>query len=240
MDEVLRRIMSLLLLTISLPIHAGIVITGTRVIYPASKPEVSVSLTNKGKQDTLVQSWIDTGDPVISPEKIDSPFAVLPPISRVNGGKAQSLRIIYTGSQLPADRESVFWLNVLAIPPKIPENEASKSQYLKVAFQTRIKVFYRPKGLEINSDVAPSKLQWRKVARQINITNPTPYYISVASVTWKTNAKEYGIDGDMVAPFSNVTLMVKESLDDAREITFAVVNDRGAINYFNAILKSQE
>ena len=187
-----------------------------------------------------MQSWIDTGDPVISPEKIDSPFAVIPPISRVNGGKGQSLRIIYTGSQLPADRESVFWLNVLAIPPKIPENEASKSQYLKVAFQTRIKVFYRPKGLEINSDVAPSKLQWRKVARQINITNPTPYYISVASVTWKTNAKEYGIDGDMVAPFSNVTLMVKESLDDAREITFAVVNDRGAINYFNAILKSQE
>jgi P pilus assembly chaperone PapD len=67
-----------------------------------------------------VQSWIDTGDPTALPEKINVQFVIMPPITRIDAGKGQMLRLIYTGGTLADDRESIFWLNILAIPPKNP------------------------------------------------------------------------------------------------------------------------
>ncbi|MDP1217144.1 fimbria/pilus periplasmic chaperone, partial [Klebsiella pneumoniae] len=49
----------LLLLTFFIiPAQAGIVIYGTRVIYPAGKNEVMVQLMNRGDRGALVQAWI--------------------------------------------------------------------------------------------------------------------------------------------------------------------------------------
>jgi chaperone protein EcpD len=42
--------------------HAGVIIYGTRVIYPADQQEVVVRLENKGNRPALVQTWLDTGD----------------------------------------------------------------------------------------------------------------------------------------------------------------------------------
>ncbi len=56
-----------------MPAHAGIVIYGTRVIYPADKKEVLVQLMNQGNRSSLVQSWIDDGDSSLPPEKIHVP-----------------------------------------------------------------------------------------------------------------------------------------------------------------------
>ncbi|WP_163504983.1 fimbria/pilus periplasmic chaperone, partial [Escherichia coli] len=39
------------------PAHAGVVIFGTRVVYPAEKQEVVVQLMNHGARSSLVQSW---------------------------------------------------------------------------------------------------------------------------------------------------------------------------------------
>ena len=53
-----------------------------------------------------------------TPESVDAPFLITPPLFRMDAQKEQSLRIVYTHDQLPADRESLFWLNVLEVPPK--------------------------------------------------------------------------------------------------------------------------
>ena len=97
---------------------AGVVVTGTRVIYPSNAKEVSVRLDNKGKSPVLIQSWIDSGDASATPENIQVPFILTPPINRVEPSKGQTLRLSYTGGPQPADRESVFWLNILEIPAK--------------------------------------------------------------------------------------------------------------------------
>lgn len=54
--------------------NAGVVIYGTRIIYPAEKNEVLVQLMNQGGRSSLVQSWIDDGDTSLPPEKIKVPF----------------------------------------------------------------------------------------------------------------------------------------------------------------------
>ncbi len=46
----MKGLLSLLIFSLVLPAHAGIVIYGTRIIYPAENKEVMVQLMNQGNQ----------------------------------------------------------------------------------------------------------------------------------------------------------------------------------------------
>ena len=105
---------------------ASVIINGTRVVYPGNEREVTVKLDNHGTSPALVQAWLDDGDPKVTPENSDAPFVLTPPISRIEPHKGQTLRLMYTGKPLPQDRESVFWLNVLEVPPT-PTDEGAKN-----------------------------------------------------------------------------------------------------------------
>src|SRR5437868_3111030 len=100
------------------PSWASVVISGTRVVYGQRDREVTIRLTNDGEAPALVQAWLDRGDPDVDPATISVPFTLTPPMFRVDPAKGQSLRVIYTQEPLPADRETVFWLNVLEVPPR--------------------------------------------------------------------------------------------------------------------------
>ncbi len=67
---------------------------------------------------SLTQVWVDDGRVQNQPEKDAAPFIVLPPIVRIEPGKGQSWRLVFNGSRLPQDRESLFWFNLLDIPPE--------------------------------------------------------------------------------------------------------------------------
>ena len=100
------------------PATAGVVVNGTRVVYPADKREVTVSIRNAGETPSLVQAWLDAGDPHSKPGEAKVPFVLTPPLFRLDPTKVQSLRLVYTHDALPVDRESLFWLNVLDVPPR--------------------------------------------------------------------------------------------------------------------------
>lgn len=114
----LQRMCLLATALFSMTGQASVVISGTRVIYPADANEVSVKINNGGPSPVLLQSWIDNSDVDAKPSAIKVPFVLTPPMNRVESGKGQTLRITYTGDTLPSDRESVFWLNVLEVPVK--------------------------------------------------------------------------------------------------------------------------
>ncbi|MDZ5641631.1 molecular chaperone [Enterobacter sp. A103] len=112
------------------------------------------------------------------PEKLHVPFVLTPPLTRVEGRHGQTLRITATPNNMPADRESVFWLNVLEIPPT---NKDGKNQ-LMVAFRNRVKLFWRPAALKNGATDAPAKLTWHADGENIILSNPTAYYISLTGV----------------------------------------------------------
>lgn len=58
----MKGLLALLISSMVLPAHAGIVIYGTRIIYPAEHKEVMVQLMNQGNRSSLMQAWIDDGD----------------------------------------------------------------------------------------------------------------------------------------------------------------------------------
>lgn len=139
---------------------ADIVISGTRIIYPQSSKDVVVNLDNHGTKPLLVQTWLDDGRDGVNPEELKLPFIITPPVSRIDPKKGQSVRITYTGIPLPQDRESLFWFNVLEIPPKSKAADKENLNQLQLAFRTRIKFFYRPDGLKGSAGEAAEHLTW--------------------------------------------------------------------------------
>lgn len=75
-------------LAFSSSVWADVVINTTRVIYKEAAKEVNVRLTNEGPRPLLVQSWLDDGRATESPENIDLPFMLTPPVSRIDAKKA--------------------------------------------------------------------------------------------------------------------------------------------------------
>lgn len=87
---------------------AAVSLSGTRVIYPQGKKEISLEIKNHGPQPVLTQNWIDDGNIHASPDILNIPFVITPPIARINPEQGQTLRISVLENMLPRDKESVF------------------------------------------------------------------------------------------------------------------------------------
>ncbi|MHA7848474.1 fimbria/pilus periplasmic chaperone [Serratia sp. D1N4] len=208
---------------------ASVVISGTRVIYPSDAKEVSVKINNVGPSPVLLQSWIDNGDTNAKPAAIKVPFVLTPPMNRVEASKGQTLRISYAGGTLPMDKESVFWLNVLEVPAKSQAKDSENR--LQMAFRTRIKLFYRPVGLEGNANDAAKAVTWSSQGNSVQATNPTPYYASLVDLS--VNGKK--LESAMIAPRSTLVLNLPGQVGS--KVTGSFVNDYGAVNTFDAVVK---
>lgn len=183
------------------PVSANVVISGTRVVYPANEREITLKLDNAGQEPSLVQAWIDRGDPQSRPDEADAPFLLTPPIVRISAGRSQTLRITYTHEPLPNDVESVFWLNVLDVPPT-PKN--TDTNYVQLAYRSRIKMFYRPEQLQGYAEDAPALVKWKLVpvasGFALRGTNPSPFSVSYNKTELVSAGKTYSSQGGMIPP----------------------------------------
>jgi len=213
--KTLLMLSSLFLLSIQLSYGGGILVGRTRVIYEANKKEASLPLSNKSEsRPFLIQSWTDDGD-----GKTRGPFVVTPPLFRLNANDESNLRITYTGGELPQDKESIFYINVRAIP-STPKNDYNE---LRLVIKTRIKLFYRPEKLSGKAFEAYKLLTFSHVKDQLMITNPTPYYV-VFSYLKVGNA--FLNDTDMIAP--NSQIYVKLPANNVGDIIeWSAINDYG-------------
>lgn len=227
-------LLAALLGSISTFSSASIVITGTRVIYPASQKEVTVKLNNTGKGPVIIQSWIDTGDADAKPENIKTPFVLTPPMNRVDPGKSQTLRLRYTGTPLPTNKESVFYLNVLEIP-SISEGKENANA-LNLAFRSRIKIFFRPDGLAGNANEAAKTLTWSVTPTGLRATNPSPYHVSLIDVTTMAAGKKSKAEGEMIAPGASRDFKLS-GVKSGSKITYSSVNDYGAMDVNESVAK---
>lgn len=81
-----------------------------------------------------------------------------PPFFRVPPKQKQIIRIMNTDSNLPKDRESLYWLNVREVPPK-PEVKDSEGSVLAIAMNTRVKLIYRPTSIKDSRKDAEKQLK---------------------------------------------------------------------------------
>ncbi|WP_278807842.1 fimbria/pilus periplasmic chaperone [Obesumbacterium proteus] len=195
----------------------GVALGGTRLIYPIGNNQTSMPITNSDEKGTfLIQTWVEN-----SKEVKTSDFVITPPLFAIDPESENTLRIAYVGSKaLPNDRETVYWLNVKAIPAT--KSPTKDSNTLQIAVLNRIKLFMRPKNLPMKSTDAPAQLRFHRSGSQLVIKNPTPYYVTL--VQFKAGSQK--IPNTMVSPMESTTLTLPENAQG--EITFQTVSDFGA------------
>lgn len=212
---------------------AQVIVHGTRQIFPGNQREITVRVENVGQRASLVQAWTDDGDKQAGPEDARTPFVLRPPVFRLDAGKSQALRVLFAGGDLPQDRESVYWLNVLDIPPAPQADETATGNFLQFSLRTRIKLIYRPKGLDAVA-TAPQKLQWTLVQDKqhwaLQVTNPTPYYVHFAKVGLRVQGTDYAsVDPQMIAPLSTAVYPLQglNARPAGGNVQFEFINDQG-------------
>lgn len=212
---------------------ASISLSATRVIFDGANKEANVTVRNGG-QTILVQSWLDNGET----DSSTPPFAVTPPLARMEANQQQLLRILYEGKGMPVDRESVVWLNV----QEIPQAAATDANTLQLAVRQRIKLFFRPAGLSGDAAKAPELLSWKleNVAGKpsLKVTNTGNYHVSLADLKVGAGQNlELVMDSTMISPGEVKVFMMKSRPQaSSPRLTFSAINDYGAQQTFDAPL----
>ncbi|EAA6342377.1 TPA: molecular chaperone [Salmonella enterica subsp. enterica] len=232
----MKRIFYLVVLFVIYSVRAsagdgGFYLGKTRVVFPSDKRSVSLEVTNSGdKKDWLLRSWVSQYD---DKDKSTTPFVITPPLYRLDSNSSIQLRINSVDvSKLPADRESVFRINVMAIPPESaaaakPEKSNSASGSIQFALNSRIKLFYRPEAL----NTADHEKAWQKITvheqgGNIVFDNPTPYYITLSNI--KVNGAELKntATDTMISPKGELKLSVSGT---PKTLDYQTINDYGGM-----------
>ncbi|HEK0656504.1 MAG: molecular chaperone [Proteus mirabilis] len=195
--------------------YAGVIISGTRVIYNEGNKNVSINVKNPDKMPYLIQSWIDDFE-----EKKQSKFTITPPLFRLNPDKENTLRIFLTEEGLPSNQESLFWLNIKTIPA----TEKTENS-LQIAFKTQMKLIYRPKTLKnVNFEEEQKKLTWSKERGKVIVYNPTPYFMNFQTIKFNGQLVD---DISYVKPFSTKSFDINDNNEHGL-ISWELINDYGA------------
>ncbi|MGS1028625.1 fimbrial biogenesis chaperone [Burkholderia glumae] len=148
--------------------HADVRLSKTRVIYAASHPDATLTVSNAGTEPAIVQTWIETAD-----DKLDTPFFAAPPLFRLDPSDTNLIRVTLVGQAPDTRVERLYWLNVKEIPPA---PQASAGNTLQFAIRTRIKLLYRPPGLDGAFDLQRDLRLSRGGA---SVENTSPYVASL-------------------------------------------------------------
>ncbi|MBS0041126.1 molecular chaperone [Shewanella sp. M16] len=226
------RYLVFLLITCSITANASVVMTNTRVIYPSDAQERTIQLTNNDAFPNVVQVWTDINNPESTPESADGPFLALPSIFRIEPKRGQMVRLVYTGTELPKDRESVFYLNFLQIPP-LSKSNAGQNQML-VMLKNRVKIFYRPIEIESNSIDVSKKInfdiEYDEIGINLVIENNSAFFASFVNAKIISGKQELLAKIDMVEPKSKKIINIKNQqfvISAPIKIEYTLVDDYG-------------
>jgi len=211
-----KSILSLLLIALSAPSFADFSVGATRVIYNGNMKEASLSVKNTEDSNVyLIRSWVSSDK---AGEKV--PFIITPPLFRIEPGQDNAVRITQTSSSLAQDKESVYWINTLAIPPASKEKNS-----LQFSINTRIKLIYRPTALNNKDAIAKAyqQLTFTRSGSAITASNPTPYYVNMTKIS--INGKELK-EGYMVPPKSSLKI---DNIPMGNSIVWQAINDFGGL-----------
>ncbi|NWB74921.1 molecular chaperone [Pseudomonas sp. G5001] len=203
--------------------NAAVTVGATRLIYDGASNEANLSVSNRDDTSPyLVQSWVShfgSGNE----ESVDN-FFVTPPLFRLDADKENILRIIFTGGpEVPQDRESLFLMNVKAIPA-MSDDQKGKN-VLQIALKTTIKLFYRPAGLKGSLKDAVAQVNWKAQAGALAVNNASKLHVVVSEL--KLNGLPITQAPDVLRPGEARELPIQAKAGD--EVQLSYIDDYGSI-----------
>jgi P pilus assembly chaperone PapD len=106
----------------------------------------------------------------------------------------------------------------------IPASARVDKNVLQISVKTRIKLIYRPESVKapVNDDY--NTVSFRRVGKQIQVTNPTPYYLSFFSM--KLGSVPVNTTNVMVPPKGNAIFTIPDN-SSGGTVSWQVINDFG-------------
>jgi P pilus assembly chaperone PapD len=225
---------------------SGVMPEKSRIVYHEQSHMQSSVLVNTNAYPVMVQLWVDDGDFKGSPETASAPFVVTPVMFKLNPMQLNGIKVIYSGkpNQLAGDRETLFWLNILEVPPK-PEEKTGEER-VSLSMLTQLKLIYRPKSLNIGEEKVVA--QWDKLTFSVSkgdangftvkVNNPTPYVASFSTLqlSGKRGAQTVRLTAKpeidlLVLPMSNQVFQIdgpkSANAIVLETIDYALVDDSG-------------
>lgn len=194
----------------------GIQLGQTRVVIKPGEHTSYFNVISHDDRPFVISAFVLDQD-----EKRSRSFAVEPGVFQLPGRQKVSVRVLQLES-LPTDKESLFWLQVHSVVART-EAQNQKSSSLKLAVGQRIKLFYRPKGLEGDARYAAENLQWQWKDGYLTAVNPTKFWVSMSYIT--INGKKHYIS-DMVQPSGDFKFKTPK-LTGVENDGFAFVDEYG-------------
>lgn len=226
------------LLLVTLNGYAGMLVDKTRVIFPEGDVTQSLNIMNVNHYPSFVQLWVDSGEINNFKQSDEAPFLLIPPIFNLRADEIKSVKVIYNGKPLPADRESLYWINIYEVPAV--KETLSQEQFLLMSMKTQMKVIYRPKSL--NGDVSKAGQSLSCSVRHdktfsLVCRNNTGYFLSYKDIHVISDQRGYKATADldlMIKPFSENHFALVEMPISVRnkenQIDFSLIDDKGEIN----------
>ncbi|PVZ12670.1 MULTISPECIES: molecular chaperone [unclassified Pseudomonas] len=201
--------------------NASVTVGATRLIYDGAQNEANLTVSNRADDAPyLVQSWVSSY--ASGSEAAVDDFIVTPPLFRLDPNKENILRVIFAGAaDVPRDRESLFLMNVKAIPA-ISDAQRDKN-VLQIALKTTIKLFYRPAGLKGSPKAAVAGLRWRAEGGRLYVDNPSAFHVVVSEL--KVNGQALKQQIEVLKPGEQRSLPANTKPGD--QITLAYIDDYG-------------
>ncbi|MGM7880682.1 fimbria/pilus periplasmic chaperone [Yersinia enterocolitica] len=207
----------------------------TRAIYPLSSVKgISLSMINPQDYPILVQTQVKGED-----KRSPAPFVVTPPLFRLDAGMQGRVRVIRTGGNFPQDRESLQWLCLTGVPPKEGDmwdnshhdkNKETQDVNLDVrlSISTCMKLLIRPEQLKQKPEDVAGELTWQRNRKQLQVNNPTPFYISFKSINLGDKNINLFSENTYVAPFSEKSYALPVGITGTpSEVNWQIINDLG-------------
>ncbi|HCB1500663.1 P pilus assembly chaperone PapD [Klebsiella oxytoca] len=219
MCKSLFKLAAISALFINITADAGVVVGTTRYLYKENSREISAQLENKDDAPYLMKSWVE------APEGKTPFFMVTPPLFRLEAKQKNTIRIFPTAniSSAPKDRETVYYLNVMSVPPT--DDSHLNSNTLQMAVRHRMRLIYRPAAVqELSINEQAKKVEWRKTNNKIIVKNPTPFFFYFSSI--KINGQE------IIKTLPNIESMTTKEFTlpagvTGSNITWKIINDHG-------------
>ena len=195
--------------------NGGVGLSHSRIILSINEKQATLGVHNSHqKSHFLIQSWVEN----FQQKKVND-FIVTPPLFVIKPKSENTLRIVPTIHSLPTDRETLYWINIKAIPSS---EEDKSSNTLKIAIQNRIRLLVRPADLPVTPGAAPTMLRFKRTGNSLIISNPSPYYISLVNI--QVGATQ--LDNLTIAPKQDTTIPLPANARG--DLSLQTVDDYGS------------
>lgn len=176
--------------------EGGVSVKQTRVIFSGAEKTQLLTVTNQGINSYLIHVRIFNDMKM----KETAKFVVTPPLSLLKANSQQTLRILSPNDVLRTDKESIFYVGILAVPSQNIDDDFKSAAKINLGFRFVIKLFYRPVNLEEQSEEEGCKLVISANDDGYSIYNPTPYFKTLGRLVINNEEVKLSDVSSMIEP----------------------------------------